>query len=69
MKERYNGHLEAVQKGGRTQSQKIHYCELCDQFGRGNKFLGFHIKSRRCEGRGVVNYYARLMNEIVTKLF
>lgn len=50
---------EAQKQGGYTQSSKLHYCPMCDQFGRGNRFYSFHVLKGQCEGRGVKNYYSK----------
>lgn len=55
--------------GGHTQSQKVYYCQLCDQFGRGNHYKEHHIDTGKCEGKGVKNWYARKFNRMISNLF
>lgn len=47
-------------KGGITHSQKIYWCELCQQPGQGARFKQHHVDTQQCNGRGVKNYYSRM---------
>ena len=61
--------MEGPSLGGYNQSQKQHFCELCQQGGDGNRFKGHHINQRKCEGKGVKNYYSRLKNKRASNIF
>lgn len=55
-------------KGGHVQSQILYYCPLCDDVGGGNRFKGHHLNRQACEGKGVVNHYAKKFNKRISKL-
>ena len=61
--------IEGSRTGGKVQSRVMYYCELCDVVGFGNRFKGHHINRRACNGKGVVNYYAKLLNKRVNNLW
>ena len=60
---RSKAQVEGSRKGGKVQSQVMYYCALCDNVGGGNRFEGHHINRQACGGKGVVNYYAKLLNK------
>ena len=62
-------HEEATSKGGLSHSQKVYWCELCQQPGQGPKFKNHHINTGRCEGKGVKNYYSKKRLAQIMNLF
>jgi len=61
--------LEGSIKGGHTHSQKVYFCELCQQPGQGARFKEHHINTQNCEGRGVKNYHSKKRLEQSKNLF
>lgn len=56
---KHKNHEAAASLGGSSQSQKKHYCPLCQIEGQGNRFKGHHLDNRLCEGKGLKNYYSK----------
>lgn len=50
---------DAARRGGLTQTQKIHYCPLCDGFGQGPIYKKHHVEEGKCEGKGHANWRGR----------
>ena len=51
---------QGQRKGGRTQTDKKHWCELCQVEGQGPRFEQYHVTQRLCGGGGVKNYWSRM---------
>jgi len=61
--------IQGSKKGGVVQSKILHHCTLCDQVGFGNRFKQYHLDTKKCNGRGVKNYYAKLLNKRISNLW
>ena len=69
---KYDGHRDAAATGGRSQSQKEHTCPRCGMVGKGNGWLGRHIKKGyKCSetyNHSIVSKFEeikRLLNEMI----
>lgn len=59
---------EGAARGGHTQSQKIHYCHLCDEYGQGPVYKKHHVDEGKCEGKGHSNWRGRQNAKRLAKL-
>ena len=51
-------------RGGRTQSQKRHYCPLCEDWGQGPRYEQFHLTDKLCGGQGVKNFWSKVSRHL-----